>query len=258
MQTIRGGWKLALCLLCACGSRSGLGVRYDAAASTAADSSIANPAPDAPPVFLDVSPMLPDAPVLGDVAPGSPDVSGLSDVFPTLPDAPGLSDVAPALPDAANEVQSSLPDAGLSAFCSGPTSHMVVNGIESYPAVSGRAIPFNCCEGGEFQVTTETFVWPIAVTWRNTDFVLPATLDLANLPNAWGVQVFVGCDPMNYLCTTPPADSYSSGLTGTLQVSDSLSGYDMSLCLSVAESPGSPHPLVHSLDLYVPQVHAGY
>jgi hypothetical protein len=258
METIRGGWKLALCLLCACGSRSGLGVRYDAAASTTADSSIAKPAPDAPPVFLDVSPVLPDAPVLGDVSPVLPDVPMLSDVSSTLPDAPRLGDVAPGLADAANEVPSSLPDAGLIAFCGGPTSHMAVNGIESYPAVSGRAIPFNCCEGGEFQVITETFNWPITVIWRNTDFVLPATLDLANLPKSWGVQVFVGCDPMNYLCTTPPADSYTSGLTGTLQVSGKIAGYDMSLCLSVAESPDSPHPLVHSLDLYVPQVHAGY
>lgn len=218
---------------------------HDAAARVVGDGSIATMAADTPSSFFDV-------------APGSPDVSGLSDVFPTLPDAPGLSDVAPALPDAANEVPSSLPDAVLSDFCSGPTSHMVVNGIESYPAVSGNAIPYDCCEGGEFQAITETFNWPIAVTWRNTDFALPATLDLANLPKSWGVQVFVGCDPMNYLCTTPPADSYTSGLTGTLQVSGKIAGYDMSLCLSVAESPDSPHPLAHRLDLYVPQVHAGY
>jgi hypothetical protein len=242
MQTIRGGSKLALCLLCACGNRSGLGVGHDGAAPVVGDSSIATMAADAP---FDVAPASPEAPVL-------------SDVSPAFSDAPGLSDVAPALPDAANEVPSSLPDAALSDFCSGPTSHMVVNGIESYPAVSGNAIPYDCCEGGEFQAIAETFVWPIWVTWRNTDFVLPATLDLANLPNAWGVQVFVGCDPMNYLCTTPPVDSYTSGLTGTLQVSGKISGYDMSLCLSVAESSDSPHPLVHSLALYVPNVHAGY
>lgn len=133
---------------------------------------------------------------------------------------------------------------------------MVVNGIESYPVVSGRAIPWSCCLGGEFQAITATFAWPIAVTWRNTDFALPATLDLANLPRGWGVQVFVGC-PMAAPCTSPP-DSYSSGLTGTLQVSGTIGGYDMSLCLSLAESPSSPHPLVHKLDLYVPHVHAGY
>jgi hypothetical protein len=133
---------------------------------------------------------------------------------------------------------------------------MVVNDIESYPAVSGRALPLSCCLGGEFQAITETFAWPIAVTWRNTDFVLPATLDLANLPRTWGVQVFVGC-PMAAPCSSPP-DSYTSGLTGTLQVSGSISSYDMSLCLSLAESPSSPHPLVHTLKLYAPHVRAGY
>jgi hypothetical protein len=180
------------------------------------------------------------------------------DAFPATLDVLRSSEVSLALPDAEKDAKSSLPDAALSAFCSGETSRMIVNGIESYPAVSGRAIPLDCCEGGEFQAITETFVWPIAVIWRNMNFVLPATLDLANLSNAWSVQVFAGCDPMNYLCTTPPADSYSSGLTGTLQVSGGLSGYDMSLCLSLAESPSSPHPVVHALDLYVPQVHAGY
>jgi hypothetical protein len=40
--------------------------------------------------------------------------------------------------------------------------------------------------------------------------------------------------------------------------SSATSGFDMSLCLSLAESPSSPHPLVHTLDLYAPHVHAGY
>jgi len=133
---------------------------------------------------------------------------------------------------------------------------MVVNGIESYPAVSGRMIPYDCCEGGEIRAITETFLWSITVTWRNTDFVLPATLDLANLPKTWGVQVLVGCPSTPAPCISPP-DSYTSGLSGTLQVSGGIGSYDMSLCLSLAESPSSPHPLVHTLDLYMPHVHAG-
>jgi hypothetical protein len=250
-----------------------------------------SPALSDAPLLGDVSPVLLDAPVLGDVSPALPDVPALGDVSPALPDArvlgdgfPGsrdgsrdlpstlsdaLRDASPSepdvsvardgslvLPDASTEVQSPSPDAGSNAFCSGETSHMVVNDIESYPAVSGRALPLSCCLGGEFQAITETFAWPIAVTWRNTDFVLPATLDLANLPRTWGVQVFVGC-PMAAPCTSPP-DSYTSGLTGTLQVSGSISSYDMSLCLSLAESPSSPHPLVHTLQLYAPHVRAGY
>jgi hypothetical protein len=313
MQTGRGAWMLALCLLCACGSRSGLGTRQDGAAPRLVDSSIAGMAPDgsfvlpdaAPAlpdgsrdisrslpdaaVLADLSPVLPDAPVRGDVSPVLPDAPVVGDVSPRLPDAsvprdgspalpdvsrdipstlsdvlrdaspsePDVSrDVSPVLPDASTEEQSPSPDGSPSAFCSGATSHMVVNDIESYPVVSGRAIPLDCCEGGAFQVTTDTFAWTIAVTWRNTDFVLPATLDLANLPRTWGVQVFVGC-PTSAPCASPP-DSYTSGLSGTLQVSGKIDGYDMSLCLSVAESPSSPHPVVHTLDLYAPNVHAGY
>jgi hypothetical protein len=278
---------MAVCLLCACGSRSGLSLRHDGAASATADSSIGERTPDASSALLDgsltlpdafvardLSPALPDAPsdlpaalpdVPRDLPPAAPDTS--RDISPTVPDASrdtsftvpdGSRDVSSASSDASNEVRSLAPDAGSSAFCSGELNHMVVNGIESYPAVSGAVIPYDCCEGGELQAITETFLWPIAVAWRNTNFVLPATLDLANLPTTWSVRVFVGCDPMKYLCTTPPLDSYSSGLTGTLQVSGTIGSYDMSLCLSLAESPSSPHPLVHTLELYAPHVHASY
>lgn len=309
MHSTHGGWKVALCLLCACGSRSGLGLGHDGAAPAIADSSIADRAPDASSVLLDGSPVLPDALVVRDVSSAFPDVSSdasptppdapmFLDVSPALPDAPrdvssavpdasrdvspalpdgsrdaspalpdashdtppsvpdGSRDVAPALPDASNEVQSSSPDGSLSAFCSGPTSHMVVNGIESYPVVNGGVIGYSCCAGGEIQAITETFPWSITVRWRNTDFVLPAALDLANLPKTWSVEVLVGCPPLPALCASPP-DSYFSGLTGTLQVSGKIVRYDMSLCLSLAESPSSPHPLVHTLQLYAPQVHAG-
>ena len=214
-----------------------------------------------PDVPRDLPPAMPDA--QRDVAPALPDAS--RDTSPTLPDASrdtsfavpdGSRDVSSASSDASNEVQSPAPDGALGAFCSGATSHMVVNGIESYPAVSAAMIPYDCCEGGEMQAMTETFLWPIRVTWRNTDFVLPATVDLANLPKTWGVQVLVGCPSLPASCTSPP-DSYASGLSGTLQVSGTIGNYDMSLCLSLADSASSPHPLVHSLELYVPQVHAG-
>ena len=214
-----------------------------------------------PDVSRDVSSVPPDAPVLADVAPALPDAShdvasalpdAPHDVAPALPDAP--RDVAPALPDASNEVQSASPDA--SAFCSGETSHMVVNGIESYPVVSGSVLPLSCCEGGELQAVTDTFAWTITVRWSNASFVLPATLDLANLPRGWSVEVRIGCPLMPTPCISPP-DGYASGLTGTLQVSGAIVNYDMSLCLSLAEPPGSPHLLVHTLDLYVPRAHAG-
>jgi len=283
MRNVHGGWKMAVCLLCACGSRSGLSLRHYGAAPAIADSAMADSrvTPEASTGLLDVSsasrdlsPGLPDAPLPFDLSPALPDVphdlppalpDAQRDVAPALPDASrdtsfavpdGSRDVSSASSDASNEVQSPAPDGALGAFCSGATSHMVVNGIESYPAVSAAMIPYDCCEGGEMQAMTETFLWPIRVTWRNTDFVLPATVDLANLPKTWGVQVLVGCPSLPASCTSPP-DSYASGLSGTLQVSGTIGNYDMSLCLSLADSASSPHPLVHSLELYVPQVHAG-
>jgi len=272
---------MAVCLLCACGSRSGLSLRHDGAAPAIADSAIGERTRDASSALPDGTSALPD------VAPASPDVPALPDIAPALSDVPrdlppatpdtsrdvsltaqdasrdtsfavpdGSRDVSSTSPDASNEVQSLAPDAGANAFCSGETNHMVVNGIESYPAVNGAVIPYDCCEGGDLQAITETFLWPITVTWRNTNFALPATLDLANLPTTWGVQVLVGCPTLPASCISP-VDSYTSGLTGTLQVSGTIGSYDMSLCLSLAESPSSPHPVVHKLDLYVPHVHAG-
>ncbi|HEY3352156.1 MAG TPA: hypothetical protein VGQ83_02825 [Polyangia bacterium] len=152
-------------------------------------------------------------------------------------------------------------DAPLADFCTGSFNHMVVNGIDSNPSVSGRPFPMDCCEAAELVVVTQTFAQIIIVSWRaqvGMPTALPATIDLANPPEGWGVQVLVGCDPAQGSCYPLP-DSYTTGLTGTLQVARTgAGGYDMSLCLSVAEPAGSPHPLVHSLELYAPHVTAAY
>jgi hypothetical protein len=142
-------------------------------------------------------------------------------------------------------------DGPLAAFCSGDLPRMVVNGVESHPAVTGRMIPFSCCLAGEFVVVTQTFVYPIVVMWQNLG--LPSTSDLASLPSGRSVQVSVGCDPISASCSPAP-DSYTSGLQGVLQLSRATSGYDMSLCLHVEEPAGSPHPIVHTLDLYAPHI----
>jgi hypothetical protein len=155
--------------------------------------------------------------------------------------------------DVADDAIFSSIDGPLAAFCSGDLPHMVVNGVESHPVVTGRMIPFSCCTAGEFVVVTQTFVYPIVVMWRNLG--LPSTSDLASLPSSGTVQVSVGCDPIGASCYPAP-DSYTSGLQGVLQLSRATSGYDMSLCLHVEEPAGSPHPIVHTLDLYAPHVQA--
>jgi hypothetical protein len=154
-------------------------------------------------------------------------------------------------------------DGNLAAFCTGSSARMIANGIESGPSVTGTVLPLNCCDAAEFVVVTATVpvsLVPIVVSWRAQvgQATLPATIDLANPPTGWGVQVSVGCDPASGSCNPAP-DSYDTGLTGTLVVSrTSAGGYDMSLCFAVAEPAGSPHPLLHSLELYAPHVAASY
>jgi hypothetical protein len=155
------------------------------------------------------------------------------------------------------------PDDPLAAWCTGTFNHMVVNGIDSSPSVTGTPFPLDCCDAAEFVVVTQTVpasMVPIVVSWRAQvgQATLPATIDVANPPPGWSVQVSVGCDPAQNSCYPLP-DSYTTGLEGTLQVArTSAGGYDMSLCLSVAEPAGSPHPIVHSLELYAPHVTAQY
>ena len=158
--------------------------------------------------------------------------------------------------DAAGDALFSSIDGPLAAFCSGDTPHMVVNGIDSHPAVSGSMIPYDCCDGGEFKVVTATFVDLIIVSWQaqaGATSRYPATIDLANPPKGWNVRIVIGCDTATASCYPPP-DGYTSGLQGALQVTISGGHYDMSLCLHVEEPADSPHPIVHTLDLYAPHV----
>ena len=156
-------------------------------------------------------------------------------------------------------------DVNLPAFCTGGFPHMVANGIESSsPAVNGAVIALNCCDAAEFVVVTQTVpmsLVPIVVSWRaqvGSPPALPATIDLANPPVGWGIMVDVGCDPAQGTCNPSP-DRYTTGFSGTLQVTrTSAGGYEMDLCLAVAEPDGTPHPLLHSLELYAPHISASY
>jgi hypothetical protein len=157
-------------------------------------------------------------------------------------------------------------DGLLPAFCSGSFAHLIANGIDSTSAsVTGTALPLNCCEAAELVVITQTVpaeMVPIVVWWRaqvGSSTSLPATIDLASPPPGWMIQVEVGCDFAHGGCAPAP-DSYTTGLEGTLQIARSSGGggYTMSICLSVTEPAGSPHPILHSLQLYAPNVTAGY
>jgi hypothetical protein len=147
-------------------------------------------------------------------------------------------------------------DGAMADFCSGDSPKMVVNGSASTPTVTGRIIPYNCCDGGEFVAIDQVFGHTIFVDWRaqvGPSATLPATIDLANPAQGWGVGVFVGCDVSTTRCYPAP-DSYDMGFEGLLQVSRGTGGYDMSVCLHLVEPAGSAHPLLHSLDFYAPHV----
>jgi len=147
-------------------------------------------------------------------------------------------------------------DGPLAEFCTGNFAHMVVNGVVGTPAPTGRILALDCCDAGEISLNTATFAQPIVVTWRaqaGATSSFPATIDLASPPKDWTVQVVIGCQSAMSSCNPAP-DSYTAGLQGTLQVSRTSPGYDMSLCLHVEEPPGSPHPIVHALNLYFQHV----
>jgi hypothetical protein len=170
-------------------------------------------------------------------------------------------------PEAGREVPPLAVDGPLASFCSGDSARMVVNGIESSPVMHGTYYLLSCCSAGAVVVGTATFIEPIAVGWQDWGMVhtaSPVTFDLANLPVGFTVRVVAGCDPQDTLCTLPCdpkvsgctnlGDGYNSGFTGVLAISPSSEGFDTSLCLHVEEPAGSPHTIIHSLDLYAPHV----
>jgi hypothetical protein len=174
-------------------------------------------------------------------------------------------------PEAARDVLPFAVDGPLASFCSGDSARMMVNGIESRPAVSGLYYLLSCCSAGAFIVATATFIEPIAVGWQDWGMAHtanPVTFDLANLPVGFTVRVVAGCDPQDTLCTLPCdpkdtgctnlGDGYDSGFAGVLAIARTPEGYDTSLCLHVEEPAGSPHPIIHSLDLYAPHVLVSY
>jgi hypothetical protein len=268
----------------ACGTRSAITIGSDAASKAAAD---ALPTADGLGPDLAASPDARsgddplDPGVLADaLATSSPD-SGLKDSFAdelgrdlvtvadSAPDA-GRADLpADAAPrdvrsDAAADLQREagldvppfVVDGALAGFCSGDSPRLVINGVASSPTVSGKIIPYDCCDGGEFDATSPNFSLPIVVAWRVTAGSVhgyPASVDLADSNSGWAVRLYAGCDPVMSSCSSP-GDGYTSGLEGTLLVARASWKFDMSLCLHVQEPSSTPHTIIHSMDLYAPHV----
>jgi hypothetical protein len=102
------------------------------------------------------------------------------------------------------EVQPFVVDGALATFCSGDSVRMKVNGKETVLTVTGVQIGCDCCNGAEFQITSQDFGLPIVFTWRQKlgrDVKLPDTIDLANPPDNWSYYLYAGCNPLSSACT---------------------------------------------------------
>jgi hypothetical protein len=135
---------------------------------------------------------------------------------------------------------------------------MVVDGIQSYPVVTGTQLAYSCCVAGDFAVTTTTFAEPITVEWLASpgfSFREPIFADLANLPKAWSMSLVVGCGRMADTTCTTAGVVFESGFQGMLQVvRGSDNEIDTGLCLHFEAPAGSPQSVIKTLDLYAPHV----
>ena len=148
-------------------------------------------------------------------------------------------------------------DGGLLAFCTGDSPRAVVNGAVLTPVVGSQRLVMDCCDGGRFVITNAELAAPIGVSWlleAASSSSLPATIDLANPPSGWRVEVLSGCSVTSPGCFGP-LDLYQTGLVGWLTVARDASGkFDMSVCVHVEEKPGDNPYFLHSLDFYATHV----
>jgi len=148
-------------------------------------------------------------------------------------------------------------DGGLLAFCTGDSPRAVVNGAALTPVVGSQRLVMDCCDGGRFVITNAELAAPIGVSWlleAASSSSLPATIDLANPPSGWRVEVLSGCSVTSAACLGP-LDLYQTGLVGWLTVARDASGkLDMSVCVHVEEKPGDNMYFLHSLDFYATHI----
>jgi hypothetical protein len=144
--------------------------------------------------------------------------------------------------------------------CSGGSPWAVINGVASRPKVTGAIEPMNCCEGASFTVETPSFDYKVMADWSVLvgDEAFPATIDLGQPSERWRSSVHLTC-ASGEVCYPPP-DGYDSGIEGWLVVARAGegfgSGFHMTICLRVAETPENPHPLLHSFGLFAADITA--
>ncbi len=144
-------------------------------------------------------------------------------------------------------------DGGAPLCTTGSQRRMEINGVVSETAsVAAMAMFLSCCDAAAIQFTSARFTDSLAIVWRvqvGSMPALPTTVDVANLPRGWSVEVWAGCSPATTGCT--PTDRFDTGLTGSLTVArtDATGTYRMNACVSFNENPAAPHASIHSLRL---------
>lgn len=148
------------------------------------------------------------------------------------------------------------------AFCSGTNARMSING-EDVPIldIKGKAIAMNCCDSGMVTIATGRFQALFHLLWRIAGGSQTQPVDVGTLTQASGssLELDLGCDPTTTSCSNASAvDRFETGFTGTIAYTPTSTGMDTSYCLSVAEPAATPHLVLHTVQIYVPNLASPY
>lgn len=165
----------------------------------------------------------------------------------------GGSDASTTKDAAASDVTTPPFDAG--GFCSGTTPKLQINGSDAtILGAKGKAIILNCCQAAELSLATAQFQAMMNIMWR-APATSTATIDLANPPGGFGIEMDLGCDPATTSCAnaSPEERYFNEGFSGTIQYATG-NNLKVSYCLQITESPSQPHAVIHSMALYAPDI----
>lgn len=141
----------------------------------------------------------------------------------------------------------------LASFCQGTTPKMQENGKDNpILQVTGKGIIMNCCNAAAVTIATAQHAALFHLRWQQYG-AGPSPVVLGS--KQVSVELDLGCDPTTTTCSSSTAvDRYVDGFSGTIEYAYAPSGMTVSYCVEVQEPPSSPHGLLHSVRLYLPNV----
>ena len=140
-----------------------------------------------------------------------------------------------------------------SSFCQGDTPKMLENGKDNpVMKVSGKAIIMNCCNAAAVTFSTAQHAALYTLRWQQFG-AGPSPVVLGNKDT--NVELDLGCDPTTTTCTSGNSvEHFTQGFSGTIKYQFVNSKMLVTYCVSVTETPSEPHTLVHSAQIYLPNV----